>query len=262
MATVLTARGINKRFGGTVALRDVDFHLDAGEILGLIGPNGAGKTTLINIVSGNLRADAGDVSLNGLTIGHLAPYHIARLGLARTFQFVRPFLGMTVEENIRVGTLFGRERGSSNGARRGQKLEEILAFLDLRRRRFVRVESLNIPERKKVELGRALAMEPWVLLLDELVAGLNPTEMESLMAVVRQINRQGVSLLIVEHVMRVVAGLCDRVIVLHHGQKLADGPTERVLNDRQVAEAYLGRSYVERLRNSGLAPEHGGTHGK
>jgi branched-chain amino acid transport system ATP-binding protein len=194
MATVLTARGINKRFGGTVALRDVDVHLGAGEILGLIGPNGAGKTTLINILSGNLRADTGDVSLNGLTIGHLAPHHIARLGLARTFQFVRPFLGMTVEENILVGTLFGRERGPSNGARRGQKLEEILAFLDLQRRRFDRVESLNIPERKKVELGRALAMEPSVLLLDELVAGLNPTEMESLMAVVRQINRQGVSM--------------------------------------------------------------------
>ncbi len=261
MAAVLTARGINKRFGGSVALRDVDFHLGEGEVLGLIGPNGAGKTTLINIVSGNLRADTGRVSLNGRVIDGLPAHQIARLGVSRTFQLVRPFLGMTVEENILVGVLFGRERGPSGRAWREQKLEEILGFLDLLRRRFDPVESLNIPERKKVELGRALAMEPSVLLLDELVAGLNPTEMESLMAVVRQINRQGVSLLIVEHVMRVVAGLCDRVIVLHHGQKLADGPTELVLNDRQVTEAYLGRSYIERI-GSGSAPDQGRSHGK
>jgi branched-chain amino acid transport system ATP-binding protein len=261
MAAVLTGRGINKRFGGSVALCDVDFHLGEGEILGLIGPNGAGKTTLINIVSGNLRADAGTVSLNGRTIDGLPAHQIAKLGVARTFQLVRPFLGMTVEENILVGALFGRARGVNRLAWRERKLEEILEFLDLRRRRSDAVGNLNIPERKKVELARALAMEPSVLLLDELVAGLNPMEMESLMGVVRQINRQGVSLLIVEHVMRVVTGLCDRVIVLHHGQKLADGPTDRVLSDRQVAEAYLGKGYVERLGN-GFTPEQGRFHGR
>ena len=247
MADVLTARRINKRFGGAVALRDVDFRLCEGEILGLIGPNGAGKTTLINILSGNLRADTGQVSLNGRAIDRLAAHKIASLGVARTFQFVRPFLGMTVEENILVGALFGRGRDSISPTRRARELDDILEFLDLQRRRSDPVESLNIPERKKVELGRALAMRPSVLLLDELVAGLNPTEMKSLMAVVRRINQQGVSLLIVEHVIQVVAGLCDRVIVLHHGQKLADGPTDRVLSDRQVVEAYLGKSYVERF---------------
>lgn len=257
MADVLTARGINKRFGGSVALHDVDFLLCEGEILGLIGPNGAGKTTLINILSGNLRADTGQVRFNGRAIGRLAAHKIASLGVARTFQFVRPFLGMTVEENILVGALFGRGRDSISPTRRARELDEILEFLDLQRRRSDPVESLNIPERKKVELGRALAMRPSVLLLDELVAGLNPTEMKSLMAVVRRINRQGVSLLIVEHVIQVVAGLCDRVIVLHHGQKLADGPTDRVLSDRQVAEAYLGKSYVERFGGNGPAIDQG-----
>ena len=257
MADVLTARRINKRFGGSVALRDVDFRLCEGEILGLIGPNGAGKTTLINILSGNLRADTGQVSLNGRAIDRLAAHKIASLGVARTFQFVRPFLGMTVEENILVGALFGRGRDSISPTRRARELDDILEFLDLQRRRSDPVESLNIPERKKVELGRALAMRPSVLLLDELVAGLNPTEMKSLMAVVRRINRQGVSLLIVEHVIQVVAGLCDRVIVLHHGQKLADGPTDRVLSDPQVAEAYLGKSYVERFGGNVPAIDQG-----
>jgi len=248
MTHVLTARGINKRFGGSVALHDVDFHLGQGEILGLIGPNGAGKTTLINIVSGYLRADGGEVSLNGRDIGRLAAHRIANLGVARTFQLVRPFMGMTVEENVLVGALFGRTRDSINLVRRGRRLEKILSFLDLQQKRSDPVVSLNIPERKRVELGRALAMEPSVLLLDELVAGLNATEMRGLMEIVREINCQGVSIVIVEHVMQVVADLCDRVIVLHLGQKLADGPTNRVLSDRQVAEAYLGKSYVERYR--------------
>ena len=251
MALLLTARRISKRFGGSVALSDVDLELREAEILGLIGPNGAGKTTLINILSGTLRASSGEVRFQDRAIDGWAAHEIARLGVARTFQLVRPFMGMTVEENIVVGALFGRARGHRDRRGRGQRVEEILTFLGLERRRADPVRVLNIPDRKRVELGRALAMEPSVLLLDELVAGLNPTEVESLLEVVRAIHRQGVSLVIVEHVMRAVFGLCDRVMVLHHGRKIADGPTELVLNDPQVVEAYLGRSFVDRFSSGG-----------
>jgi branched-chain amino acid transport system ATP-binding protein len=242
----LTGRRLTKQFGGTEALREVDFDLEEGEILGLIGPNGAGKTTLINIVGGLVEATAGTVHFRGEVISGRAAHAIATRGIARTFQLVRPFLGMTVEENIRVGALFGRAPAPSGRRTRLERVEEVLAFLDLTKRRSDPVRLLTIPDRKRVELGRALAMDPVVVLLDELVAGLNPTEADALMDVVRAIRRRGVSLIVVEHLMRAIIGLCDRVMVLHHGQKIADGRTAEVLRDRGVVEAYLGRSYAER----------------
>jgi branched-chain amino acid transport system ATP-binding protein len=247
--TVLAGRNLRKTFGGAIALAGLDFHLRQGEILGLIGPNGAGKTTLINIVSGHLRASNGDVSLHGQVISSLPAHEIARAGIARTFQTVRPFLGMTVEDNVLVGAFFGAARRLHERHPR-RRVEEALAFVSLMSRRRDPVDALTIADRKKVELARALAMEPQVLLLDELMAGLNPGEMDGTMALVRQINALGVSLIIVEHVMAAVIGLCERVMVLHHGEKIADGPTRAVLDDRRVVEAYLGSRYRHRSRTA------------
>jgi len=247
VTTILEGRKLVKTFGGAVALARVDFQLREGEILGLIGPNGAGKTTLINVVCGQLRAASGAVRLRGTTISALSAHEIARAGVARTFQTVRPFRGMTVEENIAVGALFGSAHRSGGRPRR-QRVEDVLAFLRLSPRRHDPVHALTIADRKRVELGRALAMEPDVLLLDELMAGLNASEIDEAMGLVREVNRLGVSLIIVEHVMAAVVGLCERVLVLHHGEKIAEGATRAVLDDEQVIEAYLGSRYRERLR--------------
>jgi branched-chain amino acid transport system ATP-binding protein len=244
---ILTGAGLGKQFGGTVALAEVDFVLMEGEALGLIGPNGAGKTTLINVISGHVRPSSGEVRFRDRRIDRLEPHRIARLGITRTFQVVRPFLGMSVEENILVGALFGCARHQTDRDARAVRIDEILALVGLSQRRRDPVLALNIADRKRVELGRALAMEPSVLLLDELVAGLNPTEMAELIEVARTINRAGVTLVVVEHVMPVVVGLCRRVMVLHHGRKIADGPPDRVLGDGQVVEAYLGKSYADRF---------------
>jgi branched-chain amino acid transport system ATP-binding protein len=247
VTTVLAVQKIRKIFGGTVALTDLDIHLRHGEILGLIGPNGAGKTTLINIVSGHLRPETGEVRLHDRVITSLPAHEIARTGIARTFQTARLFMGMTVEENVRVGAFFGAARlGKDRDTHK--RVDDALAFLSLTSRRHDRVEALTIVERKRVELARALAMEPQVLLLDELMAGLNASEMDGTIALVREINRLGVSLIIVEHVMEAVVGLCERVIVLHHGQKIADGPTRTVLDDSRVIDVYLGSRYRDRLR--------------
>jgi len=249
MKTILAGRNLSKTFGGAVALAGLDFHLCQGEILGLIGPNGAGKTTLINIVSGHLRASSGDVSLHGEVISPLTAHEIARAGIARTFQTVRPFVGLTVEDNVLVGAFFGSARRLHERHPR-RRVDEALAFVGLISHRHDPVEGLTIGDRKRVELARALAMEPRVLLLDELMAGLNPGEMDEAMALVRQINALGVSLIIVEHVMQAVIGLCERVMVLHHGEKIADGPTRAVLDDSRVVEAYLGSRYRDRSRTA------------
>jgi branched-chain amino acid transport system ATP-binding protein len=248
VTTLLETQQVRKTFGGSVALASLDFSLGEGEILGLIGPNGAGKTTLINIVSGHLRAATGEVRFRDRVISALPAHEIARTGIARTFQTVRPFMGMTVEENILIGACFGSAR-SRHTRRPGHRVEEALSFLGLTSRRHDPVQALTIADRKKVELGRALAMEPQLLLLDELMAGLNASEIDTTIGLVRQIHRFGVSLIVVEHVMEAVVGLCERVMVLHHGEKIADGPTRAVLDDSRVIEAYLGTRYRDRLRN-------------
>ncbi len=249
-APILQGRGVSRWFGGVRALLEVDLDLQPGEILGLIGPNGAGKTTLINVVSGALRPSAGTVAFRGRPIHHLAPHRIAELGIARSFQVSRAFLGMTVEENVLVGAIFGR--AEDGGARRAREerlraVDHILELIGLAGRRHDLVQALNVPDRKRVDLGRVLAMQPEVLLLDELMAGLNPSDMEGLLALVREINRQGASLIVIEHVMRVIVDLCDRVMVLHHGQKIADGPPHQVMEDALVLKAYLGPRFREKI---------------
>ncbi len=247
---ILEGRGLSRSFGGVSALLDVGFDLHQGEILGLIGPNGAGKTTLINVVSGALRPSAGTVAFRGRPIHHLPSHRIAELGIARSFQVSRAFLGMTVEENVLVGAIFGRTKdggGRRSPEERLRTVDHVLELIGLARRRHELVHALNVPDRKRVDLGRALAMQPAVLLLDELMAGLNPSDRESLLTLVREINRQGASLIVIEHMMRVIVDLCDRAIVLHHGQKIADGPPHRVMDDTLVLKAYLGPRFHEKI---------------
>lgn len=251
---ILEGRGVSRSFGGVRALRDVQFDLHQGEILGLIGPNGAGKTTLINLVSGALRPSAGTVAFRGRPIHHLPPHRIAELGIARSFQVSRAFLGMTVEENILVGAIFGRtedEGGQRTRAERLRIVDHVLELIGLEGRRRELVQALNVPDRKRVDLGRALAMQPAVLLLDEVTAGLNPGDREGLLTLIREINRQGMSLIVIEHVMKVIVDLCDRVMVLHHGQKIADGPPHQVMEDALVLRAYLGPKFREKIAAAG-----------
>jgi branched-chain amino acid transport system ATP-binding protein len=247
MDVLLQGESLSRFFGGVRAVDSVDFHLARSEVLGVIGPNGSGKTTLINLITGNLRPTSGEIRLRGRVISGLPAHRIARQGIARSFQVSRAFLGMTVEENILVGALFGSATASRDQRKRTGEVERVLKFLGLEARRAERVQALNVPDRKKVDLGRALAMKPDVLFLDELMAGLNPTDTEHMIGVIRQIHKRGVTLVVVEHVMNVIVSLCSRVFVLHHGQKIADGPVGDVMRDPTVLAAYLGPRFTDEV---------------
>ncbi len=245
MEPLLSVGGVTIRFGGLAALKDVTFHVCRAEILGLIGPNGAGKTTLLNCISGVHRPDAGVIRLDGTTISGLAPHRVARLGVGRTFQVVKPFASMTVRENAAVGALFG-----ASGLRPRQAFaaaDEVLELVGMAGKRDRPVASLTIPDRKRLEVARALATRPRLLLLDEVMAGLNPVEVDEALDMVRTVHRSGVTILLIEHVMRVVVGVCQRVVVLQSGETLAEGTPDAVLRDARVVEAYLGRQYAKRL---------------
>jgi len=243
---ILEARAVTKRFGGLAAVSDVSFDLREGEILGLIGPNGSGKTTLINVVTGALPSTAGDVRFRGDSIRGLPSHAIGRLGVSRTFQIVKPFRSLTVVENVMVGALFGARGGARTLAEARGRAEEVLDFVTLSHRAHAAADGLNVPERKRMELARALAMRPSVLLLDEVMAGLNPAEIDAAVGLVKRIRDRGVTLIVVEHVMKAIRDLSDRILVLFHGEKLTEGPPAEVLNDPQVVSAYLGRRYAER----------------
>ena len=244
MSTLLELNGVAKRFGGVAALSDVAFDVAEGEIVGIIGPNGAGKTTLLNCVSGVHRPDAGRISFDGADITGMAPHRIARLGIGRTFQVVKPFTSMTVRENAAVGALFGASRLPP--ARAFAAADEVLELVGMGGRGSQPVTSLTIPDRKRLEVARALATRPRLLLLDEVMAGLNAVEVDEALDMVRSVHRSGVTIVLIEHVMRVVVGVCQRVVVLHFGQTLAEGPPDEVLRDPRVVEAYLGERYARR----------------
>ncbi len=246
----LELKNVTKRFGGVAAVDDVTFAIGKGEILGVIGPNGAGKTTLLNCISGVYRLDDGDVRWQGASIAGLAPFRVARLGIGRTFQIVKPFTSMTVRENVVAGALFGSDEERPRlGAALG-RADSVLELVGLRSKADLPVSALTIPDRKRLEVARAVATRPKLLLLDEVMAGLNPVEIDDALEMVRAVHQSGVTVVLIEHVMRVIVGVCARVVVLDVGRVLADGPPDVVLRDERVIQAYLGERYARRLRGS------------
>ncbi len=241
MSAVLEITGVEKRFGGLAALAGVTFGVARGEILGLIGPNGAGKTTLFNVITGVLRADAGTVRFDGRDISRRPGHEICRLGIGRTFQTVRPFLDMTVRENIAVGAFFGNRGAGVTREERDRLAAEMLAFVGLTAKADAPTRALTLVERKMVELARVLATRPRVVLLDEVLAGLHPTEMlHATRFIGRMRDEMGITVIWIEHVMRALMSTCERVVVLNYGQVLAAGRPAEVVENPDVIRAYLG----------------------
>jgi branched-chain amino acid transport system ATP-binding protein len=244
----LELKGVTKRFQGVAAVDNVTFEVGKGEIVGIIGPNGAGKTTLLNCISGVYRLDGGDIRWGGASIAGMAPHRVAALGIGRTFQIVKPFGSMTVRENAAVGALFGNAEGRPALKQAFEKADDVLELVGLKGKAGMQVTSLTIPDRKRLEVARAVAARPHLLLLDEVMAGLNNVEIDEALEMVRAVHATGVTVLLIEHVMRVIVGVCRRAIVLNFGQVLAQGEPEAVLRDERVIEAYLGERYAKRLR--------------
>jgi len=240
-APLLELREVTKRFGGLPAVHNLSFSVPEGEVLGIIGPNGAGKSTLISLIGGAIPPTAGAVSYQGRDIGRLAPHSRSRLGIARTFQVTQPFVGLDVRDNVLVGALFGRRDLSRNEATR--VADEVLARVGLARKARLKGDQLTVADRKRLEMARALATNPKLLLLDEVMAGLTPNEVDQAVELIRDINRSGVTVLVVEHIMRAIRGVSDRVLVMHHGRKIAEDTPDMVLSDPRVIEAYLGERY-------------------
>jgi len=241
MTALLSLQNVSKRFRGLVAVDGVSFNVNEGEIFAVIGPNGAGKTTLFNMIAGALEPNQGSIVFDGAPIHGLAPDTVCRRGIARTFQLVRPFPALSVEDNVVVGALLHR-RGVGEAHERARAL---LRRFDLFERRHQPASALTLPDRKRLEVVRALATEPKLLLLDEVVAGLRPTEVDRLVGVLKELNRDGgLTILMIEHVMRAVMALAGRVLVLDHGIAIAEGTPDAVVHDPAVVQSYLGAEAV------------------
>jgi branched-chain amino acid transport system ATP-binding protein len=245
---ILEARGITKRFGGLIALDGVDLTIYQGEILGVLGPNGAGKTTFVNCITGLDKPTAGSVVFKGQDITRLPGHAIGQLGLARTFQVVKPFRQLSVRDNVAVGAMFGAGGRQRSAAAAKEYAEQVLERVGLRERMNHRALELTIPDLKRLELAKALAMEPELLFLDEVMAGLNPVEVERAMDLIRSINAGGVTIFVIEHVMKAIMGISQRLVVLHFGKKIAEGSPQAIVDSPAVIEAYLGERFALRER--------------
>ena len=236
---LIEAEKLTKKFGGLTALRDVSFYINSGEILGLIGPNGAGKTTLFNAVAGVFRPESGMIRFNGEEITGLPPFELSLKGIARTFQITKPFLNITVLDNMMVGAL-SKEKNLETG----KKISlEVLQFVGLASKKDLMAAKLTLEDRKRLELARALATKPRLLLLDEVMAGLNPKEMEDTLNLIRKVHAEGMTIFVVEHVMKAILSVSHRIMVLHHGEKIAEGAPSEIVQNQKVIDAYLGQSY-------------------
>jgi len=236
---MLDGEGVTKYFGGLAAVSNVDFHIDQGEVVGLIGPNGSGKTTLFNLISASLVPKPGIITFKGENITGKKPYQICRMGIARTFQTVKVFANMPALQNVLIGSFFGTSARVSpaEAAREGT---EALEFVGLSEVAATPAKDLTLANQKRLEVARALATKPELLLLDELMAGLNATEVSEAMELVKMIRDKGITVVMIEHVMKAIMGVCDRIMVLHHGEKIAEGTPQEIANSEKVVEVYLG----------------------
>jgi branched-chain amino acid transport system ATP-binding protein len=236
---ILEGQDVTKYFGGLAAVSHVDFHIEQGEIVGLIGPNGAGKTTLFNLISGAIPLKSGEITFKGQKLNGLKPYQICRKGISRTFQETKIFADMPVFQNVLMGAFFGTPTRIS-GADAAKETTQAVEFVELSAMSETPVQDLTLVNQKRVEVARALSTKPELLLLDELMAGLNATETSEAMELVTKIRNSGITIFMVEHVMKAIMGICERIMVLHHGEKIADGTPQEIAANKTVIEIYLG----------------------
>jgi branched-chain amino acid transport system ATP-binding protein len=248
--TLLETQGLSRSFGGLQAVSDVSIKVPEARVLGVIGPNGAGKTTLINLITGHLAPTSGQVMIGGRDLTGQKPWTIAHAGVARTFQIVKPFRAMTVEENVAIGAMFCADGASS--VRAGLDLsEEILTRVGLADKAESRPGELSVADTKRLELAKALAMRPRLLLLDEVMAGLRPNEVNDSVELIKGLQSEGITIVAIEHVMKAIMAISDEVFVLHEGRELAKGPPHEIAHDQRVIEAYLGKRYARRQKEQG-----------
>jgi branched-chain amino acid transport system ATP-binding protein len=249
VSTLLETQGLTVRFGGLVALSDLSLRLDEGEVLGVIGPNGAGKTTFINLITGHLKPTSGRVVFDGRDITGRKPWDVAHAGIARTFQIVKPFRGMTARENVAVSYMFARDgRRSLRDCMSGAS--EVLDRVGLGAKADAVPSELGVADLKRLELAKALAMRPRLLLLDEVMGGLRTTEMDAAVSLIRSLSAEGITIVAIEHVMKAIMAISTSILVLHEGKELTRGSPEAVASDERVIKAYFGEKFAKRMRNA------------